>query len=130
MLLASRWFDAQSRELLAQRGWPRLSAAQTLLFAQLLPGGITVAELARRLGTSRQATHEMVRGLVSLGFLELADDPRRRGGRLVHLTPYGHELVADSYTVLRQLETTLPTRHMDALRKALGTLRLSPYEQS
>lgn len=53
LLLAGRWFDTRSRALLAERGWPPLSAPQTLLFAQLLPGRITVSELARRLGNSR-----------------------------------------------------------------------------
>ena len=124
LLLASRWFDRLSRDRLAERGWPRLSAAQTLLFAQLIPGPITVAELARRLGHSRQATHEMVRGLVELSFLELAEDPARRRGRLVCLTPRGHELVADSVVVLDEIEATLAPEHTRALRRALTELRL------
>lgn len=128
LLLASRWFDTVSRERLVERGWPPLSAAQTLLFAQLLPGRVSVSELARRLGHSRQATHEMVRGLVQLGFLELIDDPGRRGGRLVCLTPHGNELVADSYVVLHELETILDSEHVNALRVALTALRLDNRE--
>jgi DNA-binding MarR family transcriptional regulator len=124
LLLASRWFDTVSRERLVERGWPPLSAAQTLLFAQLWPGDITVAELARRLGNSRQATHEMVRGLVALGFLELADDPRRRGGRLVRLTPRGYDLFADSADVLNEIEASLDREHTRSLRTALAGLGL------
>ncbi len=130
LLLASRWFDTRSRELLAERGWPPLSAGQTLLFAQLLPGHITVSELARRLGHSRQATHEMVRGLAELGFLALVVDPQHRGRRLVCLTPRGDALVADSYTVLDEVESTLDARHTSALRTALAGLRLHDVDRS
>ncbi|RBY96892.1 MarR family transcriptional regulator [Blastococcus sp. TF02-8] len=124
LLLASRWFDAVSREQLARLGWPRLSAGQTLFFAHLLPDGVSVAELARRLGNSRQATHQMVRGLVDLGFLRVEDDPSRRGGRLVFLAPRGHDLFSDSVKVLGDIENTLEPRHVQALRGALQSLRL------
>lgn len=124
LLLASRWFDERSRAQLSQRGWPPLSAGQTLLFAHLVPDGVTVAELARRLGNSRQATHEMVRGLVDLDLLCLQDDPRRRGGRLVFLTVRGRALFEDSAEVLGAIEATLDPQHTRVLRRSLGALRL------
>ncbi|MCF6745808.1 hypothetical protein E9529_16295 [Blastococcus sp. KM273128] len=122
--LASRWFDARSRERLVELGWPPLSAGQTLLFAHLVPDGVTVAELARRLGNSRQATHEMVRGLVDLDLLCLQDDPRRRGGRLVLLTARGRVLFDDCARVLDDIEATLDRGHTRALRRSLGALCL------
>lgn len=126
LLLASRWFDVRSRDELERRGWPRLSAAQSLLFAHLAEDGVTAAELARRLGNSRQATHELVQGLVRLGLLELTDDPRRRGGRLVCLTPAGRNLALDAYEILEELEAGLGADRAGALRTVLLDLDLDP----
>src|SRR4051794_19937205 len=97
LLRASRWFDARSREELERRGWPRLSAAQTALFAHLEENGIAPAELARRLGHTRQATSDLVNGLVRLDLVQVLDDPDRRGGRLVCVTPRGRELAIDAH---------------------------------
>jgi DNA-binding MarR family transcriptional regulator len=125
LLMASRWFDLSSRAELQRRGWPALSGAQTLLFAHLREDSITPAELARRLGNSRQATHELIQGLVRLDLLQLTVDPRRRGGRLVCLTPRGRKLARDAYEILRDLETRLEPEHVTALRWHLQELGLT-----
>jgi DNA-binding MarR family transcriptional regulator len=120
LLFAGRWFDARSREELERRGWPRLTAAQSLLFAQLGDDQVPPAELARRLGHTRQATSELVDGLVRLGLLARGDDPARRGGRLVCITPRGRALAADAYQVLLDLEAGLGARRVRALRRHLA----------
>jgi DNA-binding MarR family transcriptional regulator len=119
LFLASRWFDEESREALTRRGWPRLSAAQTGLFAYLDEGGIPPAELARRLGNTRQATSELVAGLVRLDLLQVLDDPQRRGGRLVCVTERGRELALDAYESLIGLEGRLDAATVTALRELL-----------
>jgi len=50
LLRASRWFDRQLLEGLEAEGWPRLTPAQSLVFAHLDPDGVAPATLARRLG--------------------------------------------------------------------------------
>ncbi|MCA0143988.1 MarR family winged helix-turn-helix transcriptional regulator [Blastococcus sp. LR1] len=107
LLLASRWFDEQSRAELERRGWPKLSAAQTAVFAHLSDFPVPPAELARRLGNTRQATSDLVQGLIRLGLLEMLDDPARRGGRLVCVTQRGVRLAQDGYVVLLKLEEQL-----------------------
>lgn len=124
LYLAGQWFDVRTREELERRGWPRLSAAQTALFAHLEEDGVPPAELARRLGHSRQATHEMVHGLVRLALLQVLDDPRRRGGRLVCVTPRGRALALDAYGILLELEEGLGTEHVATLRRVLEDLDL------
>ncbi|SDC91251.1 DNA-binding transcriptional regulator, MarR family [Geodermatophilus telluris] len=119
LLVASRRLDAALRAELAARGWPRLSGAQSLVFAFLDPDGTPPAELARRLGSSRQATQDLVAGLVRTGLLEVAEDPARRGGRLVRLTASGRALAADAGAVLAGLEAALGERAA-ALRRLLA----------
>ena len=110
LLQAGRALDAVLREELAAHGWPRLSGAQSLVFALLDPGGTPPAELARRLGTTRQAQQDLVAGLVRLGLVETVADPARRRGRLVRLTAAGQDLARHAGGVLADLEAELGAR--------------------
>lgn len=122
LLRASRWFDAQLLTLLEARGWPRLTPAQSLVFAHLDPGGTSPSELARRLGSSRQATHELVGGLQRLDLIAVVPDPGRARGRLVALTPTGRRLARDAREVLADLEELLGPGRADALQALLENL--------
>jgi DNA-binding MarR family transcriptional regulator len=122
LLFGSRWFDAASTAELARRGWPRLSPAQTLAFAVTGFDRITVATLARRLGHSRQATHQLVRGLVAMNLYELTENPRRRGGRLISITDHGTQLATAAYHILLELEASLGPGIADGLRDRLLAL--------
>lgn len=122
LLRASRWFDTALREALTERGWPRLSGAQSLVFASLDPGGTPPAALARRLGTTRQATQDLIGGLTRLGLLETVDDPARRRGRLVRLTVEGQNLAADAVRTLGAIEAGLPASRIGPLRRILSDL--------
>ncbi len=120
LLKASRWFDRQLLDRLEQRGWPRLTPAQSLVFAHLDPDGVAPATLARRLGTSRQATQNLLAGLARHGLLELSADPARQRGRLVTLTPTGATLARDARAILTELEDSLGAERAGALRHLLG----------
>ena len=126
LLRASRWFDAQLLERLAGRGWPRLTPAQSLVFAHLSDDGTSPSELARRLGSSRQAAHELVAGLQGLQLLEVVEDPARRRGRLVTLTPDGRRLARDARQVLTDLEDQLGRERVEALHRLLEKLDRAP----
>lgn len=119
LLQASRWFDRHLLDALEQQGWPRLSPAQSLVFAHLPEQGIAPAALARRLGTSRQAASDLLAGLVRLDLLVLLPDPGRRAGRLVCLTERGQALAGDARRVLLELEQQLGPARADQLRSLL-----------
>jgi len=119
LLRASRWFDHQLLDRLEQQGWPRLSPAQSLVFAHLAPDGVAPATLARRLGTSRQATQDLVAGLARHGLLELVADPARQRGRLVTLTHAGQTLARDARAILADLEESIGAERAGALRDLL-----------
>ncbi len=120
LLRASRWFDRQLLEGLHDSGWPMLTAAQSLVFAHLEPDGVPPAELARRLGSTRQATHQLVTGLVALELLALRPNPARRGGRLVTLTAQGRALTHDAHHLLAAMEDDLGADRIAQLRAALS----------
>jgi DNA-binding MarR family transcriptional regulator len=126
LLRSSRWFDRHLLAGLEAAGWPRLTPAQSLVFAQLQPGGTTPAALARRLGTTRQSAHELVSGLARLGLLELTPDPARRGGRLVTLTGDGVRLTRDATRILAGLEDDLGADRVEGLRALIGDLGAAP----
>jgi DNA-binding MarR family transcriptional regulator len=112
LLRGSRWFDRGLLDRLAAQGWT-LTAPQSLVFAHLDADGTRPAELARRLGTSRQAAHELVGGLVRLGALEVVEAPGGGRGRQVVLTAEGRRLARAA------------ARHLQALERELGE-RLGP----
>lgn len=120
LMRAARWFDLNSLAALEKRGWPRLSPAQSLLFAHLDEQGTPPAEVARRLNQTRQATQDLVAGLTRLGLLVVTDDPGRRGGRLVCLTTAGRHLVRDAYSILMAMEAAVGDQLVERLRARLG----------
>lgn len=127
LLHASRWFDRQLLDGLAAAGWPRLTPAQSLVFAHLDPdGGVVPAVLARRLGTTRQGVQELVAGLVRHDLLTVETDPARRGGRLVMLTDTGRTLTGDARRLLTRLEHSLGQQRVDQLRNLLAEFDRRP----
>ena len=126
LLRASRWFDHQLLQGLQRQGWPQLSPAQSLVFAYLDPGGVSPAELARRLGHTRQATHQLITGLVALDLLARTPNPARRGGLLVILTPRGRTLTSDAQRLLAGLEDDLGSDLVTRLRTTLAVFDQPP----
>jgi DNA-binding MarR family transcriptional regulator len=67
------------------------SARWQVLGAIALAGrALTVPQIARRMGLTRQSVHVTVRRLVRDGLVELARNEDHRRSRLVHLTERGH----------------------------------------
>jgi DNA-binding MarR family transcriptional regulator len=124
LLRASRWFDRQVITELERQGWPRLTPAQTLVFAHLDAAGTSPSELARRLGATRQATADQLRILERLGLLTLDQDPTRARGRLVRLTPRGQSLASHARDLLAALEGALAAEAVSTLRRELLALDL------
>lgn len=123
LLRAFRWMDDSLRATLEVRGWPQITPAQSLLFANLDAEGTRTSELARRLGVSRQAVHQTVRELERLGFVEQIPDPTNASAKLVCLTEAGRHNVAAALQAFQDLEAVLAQRigegRMASLRAVL-----------
>jgi DNA-binding MarR family transcriptional regulator len=127
---AKRWFDDALMASMRAAGEQPLSSAQGQVFALLDPDGTTVAELARRLGVTRQTTHQAVHGLLALGLLEQVPDPSSARNRLIRITAEGVRVHRRAQATLAVIEDALAERigaeAATALRTALTLPRGEP----
>jgi len=54
-------------------------------------GPVSVAQIARNMGLSRQAVQRSTNEMANLGLVELLDNPARRGSKVIALTSSGTE---------------------------------------
>lgn len=110
LLRASDWFDAALRARLEALGWPGLNRSQSLVFANLDRDGVRPAELARRVGVSRQSMQALLEGLVDHDLVAVEDDPHDGRATRCVLTARGRRLVAAAGEELRGVEAELASR--------------------
>ncbi|HSZ38599.1 MAG TPA: MarR family transcriptional regulator [Trebonia sp.] len=100
-----------------------VSPAGATLLSQLDPDGMPMADLARLIGVSTPAIHQMVHHLVTLGLLEVVPNPDSGRSKLVVLTPQGFARRRQALELLAKLEDELAhrigRRRVAALRDAL-----------
>ncbi|OKI85385.1 MarR family winged helix-turn-helix transcriptional regulator [Streptomyces sp. CB02414] len=127
---AKRWFDDALTASMRAAGEQPLSPAQGQVFAFLDAEGTTVAELARRLGVTRQTAHQAVHGLLTLGLLEQVPDPASARSRLIRITAEGARVHRRAQETLAVIEGVLADRigaaQATALRTALTLPRGEP----
>ncbi len=99
------------------KGHEGLQLSHARLIALLGEAEMSVSEMARLQGVSRQATGATVNSLESLGYVRR--DPHETDGRAVHvsLTERGAELIQDSLDALEELEASF--------REILGARRFA-----
>lgn len=110
LLHAFRWFEDGLLVKLAEAGWPGIRRRHSTLFGHLDPRGTRPAELARRIGVSRQAIHETIRELEAFGLVEQVPDPGHGRAKIVVLTARGRENVRAAHTAFAELENELRAR--------------------
>ncbi|MEV5716870.1 MarR family winged helix-turn-helix transcriptional regulator [Amycolatopsis mediterranei] len=121
---AYRWYRDGVQSRLALQGDPALSMGQFELFAQVDWDGTSIAELARRMGTTRQSAHQAVRELVQADLLEVGPDPSSARSKLVRPTARAADRLRAARKVLVELEDELAKRlgldRVEQLREILG----------
>jgi DNA-binding MarR family transcriptional regulator len=118
-----RWFDDALRDRLAERGLAQLTTAESMVFPYLDAGGTRPAELARRLGITRQSAQTLVKGLQHHGLVELVNDPEDGRSKLIVLTAAGKRSIPIALEAFAELEAELSRRigsdALSALRRGL-----------
>lgn len=124
LLRAADWFNEELLARLEAAGWPPLSRGHAQVFVNLDDRGTPPAELARRIGITRQSTHALVGHLVDHGLVQLRPHPTDGRSQLVELAPRGRELAAAAASILRDIEHELADRigqdAVASLREALA----------
>jgi DNA-binding MarR family transcriptional regulator len=92
--LASEVGQTALYERLEAVGYKELRPAHFRLLRYPGIDGARPTELARRLGTSKQAINPLINDLERWGYLERRRDPSDQRGRLLFLTTRGRELMA------------------------------------
>ena len=107
----------------AELGFDDVSQADSDILVHLGADGISLSELARRRGITRQAVHQHVRGLVARGYVRLEDDPEDRRSKVVRRAARGAALDAALARIKRdmqgQVEAVLGPDALAALRRDL-----------
>jgi DNA-binding MarR family transcriptional regulator len=105
---------------------PPLRAAHTALFPHLSSEGVRGADLAKKLGVTKQAVSQLVTELEEWGVVEQVADPADGRAKLVRFTPKGEQGLLHGLAVLRTLEQELASkigkRRMQELHTALLAL--------
>jgi DNA-binding MarR family transcriptional regulator len=108
---------------LDEAGWSRLTISQVLLFAHLGPAGVTAAELARRMGMSRQSMQKNLDRLRDLDLVTLEPHPHDRRSSLVTPTAAGRRFAREAAQTLdgfeRRMEAALGTGAVNGARSVL-----------
>ena len=96
------------------------------VFGHIEDGGLTVTELARRAGMSKQSMAELVDKLLASGYLRCAPDPHDRRAKLIMTTDKGERQIETSRAVVRTIEAgwarTLGKKRFQQLKTMLQEL--------
>ncbi|MET9319529.1 MarR family winged helix-turn-helix transcriptional regulator [Streptomyces sp. NPDC003038] len=122
---AKRWFEDALLAGMQAAGERPVTAAQAAVFATLDDGGTSIAELARRVGVTRQTAHQAVHSLMGMGLLEQVPDPASARSSLVRVTAEGDRVHRRALATIAVIEGVLAERigvaATAALRDALTT---------
>ena len=106
-LVRHAWLSMRSAlaEALDEHG---LSVQQygTLLCVRKDPG-LTIADVGRVVGTTRQSANELITGMERVGLVERQPNPKDRRTQQVHLTAAGARRLAEAAPAIRKLEDEL-----------------------
>ena len=124
--LALRRLKADMEELGAPNPFHDLSGSRYRLLSMIPPGGARPTELAELAGVTKQALGQLVQQLVTLGYLELVEDPADRRARLVQRTAKGDDASSYADDLIVRLERSwreeLGAERFDAMADALNHL--------
>src|ERR1700712_6001258 len=88
----------------AAEDWGGLRQSPFRMISSVPPDGISVTELAERVGMTKQGCGQFVTSLVGSGHLKVHQDPTDRRVRLVRRTPKGRRLIARVTTRTLEIE--------------------------
>lgn len=131
------WMDESLQASLEAAGWERMNRTRSMIMLSITVGINRPAQLARNLGVSRQAIHQLLQGMKSEGLLELVPDPHDKRAKVVQFSrdSDGIRLAAEAAIVAieKELAARIGKVAFANLKKALsldwGPLVVAPPGQ-
>ena len=120
LLMGVYWFDDALQAALKAAGWPPVTRAQSLLFANMSAGERRPSRLAANLGVSRQSVSQMIAELADRGMVRVERDPVDRRAQIVTFSDETTPLRTAASTVLKDLEGELRRRIGDEAMAGLA----------
>jgi DNA-binding MarR family transcriptional regulator len=120
LLAAFRLIVDELHAELAREGHPDARPMHGFVFQAIGSGGITAAELGRRLGISKQAAGKTIGNLERLGYVRREPGQQDRRQKVVVLTDRGYDMLARSARIFDELRASWTAR--------IGTEQLRVFE--
>ena len=126
LALALDNLSRQLQERIKEAGFTDQRMAHNAVFAHIPPEGITLAELARRAGITKQAMSELVLDLEAKGYLTRRPDAHDKRTKLIELSDRGWAAMGAALAALEEMERELEQRvgasQVQSLRHTLQIL--------
>jgi DNA-binding MarR family transcriptional regulator len=123
LLHAYYWTDESLQNLLRADGRPTLPRTQSMIMVNVADGCTRPAELARRLGISRQAVQQTIAEMEAMRLIQLSPDPDDARAKVVQFSPKGASIQRAALRAIRavdaELERRLGKREFDSLKRVL-----------
>lgn len=118
------WMEARVVELAKRRGYFVASGAMNRMLSHLGSCPLGLSELARRVGTSRQAVHQLATEAASAGIVEFIPSELDKRVKLLQYTRKGRALAAqaasDFLLIEQELAAALGQEDVETLRRILA----------
>ncbi|MAN79475.1 MAG: MarR family transcriptional regulator [Rhodospirillaceae bacterium] len=110
LVRAFRWFEDGLASDPDTAHLPRLTGTQFMTLVSLNDDGTSIAELARRVGVTRQAMHQQIGEMEKASLVELVGSPTDGRVKLVKLSLLGRTLDQKAAAAIDSLERELAKR--------------------
>jgi DNA-binding MarR family transcriptional regulator len=102
---ATNAMNAELTSRLRARGWTGFQPSFPRLLSQIDTGATSISEVARRLGTSRQALSQLARSVEQAGFIERIPHPTDGRSVVLRQTRNGLRSLVDVLDALDEIES-------------------------
>ena len=116
------WVDESLQASLAAAGWERMNRTRSMIMLSVTAGINRPADMARNLGVSRQAIHQLLQGLKDENILELVPDPKDKRAKMVKFSAEADDIRRDAQAILLGIE--------EEIRKRIGKTAFNGLKQA
>ncbi|MDR3418477.1 MAG: MarR family transcriptional regulator [Nevskia sp.] len=128
LLRAFYWVDEGMQNYIRAAGFQPMSRSQAMVMGSIAGGMRRPADLARSLGVSRQAVHQLLADMEGRGLVDLRPDPDDARAKLVHFSRRGSGMHRVAMHAQRRIQAELEKRlGRTAVREFLQVLLESEW---